>query len=262
MHPIVNIGVNAARAAGRIINQGLERLDKVTTNTKAPNDFVTNIDLKAEEVIIETIQKAYPDHGILAEESGVTNGHEYQWIIDPLDGTTNFVHGFPHFSISLAVKHEGRLEHAVVYDPVRDDLFVASRGQGARMNNQRIRVAEASNLEGALLGTGFPFKHKEQLPFYLETFSSLFPKVAGIRRAGSAALDLAYVAAGRLDGYWEIGLSEWDIAAGVLLVKEAGGFVGDFNGGETHLETGNIVAGNLKVFKNILQEIKPSLEHL
>ncbi len=263
MHPIVNIAVRAARRAGNLIANAVEQVDRLDITEKASNDFVTEVDRQAEEAIIGIIHEAYPNHGILGEEggeiAGKKEGVDYQWIIDPLDGTTNFLHGFPQFAVSIGVRHKGRLEHAVIYDPMRQELFTASRGGGAQLNDRRLRVTSCKGLEGALLGTGFPFKQQQHLDAYLATFKALFPMTAGIRRPGSAALDLAYVAAGRLDGFWEIGLSPWDMAAGTLLVQEAGGLVSDFSGGDNYLETGNVVAGNPKVFKAILQKIRPHL---
>lgn len=259
MHPLLNIAIRAARQAGNIIARAVDKLDRLTITTKSDNDFVSEIDHRAEQAIIETIHKAYPEHGILAEESGEHTGDEYLWIIDPLDGTTNFLHGFPQFAVSIAVQHKGRLEQAVVYDPMRQELFCASRGQGALLNDRRIRVSKRAGLEGALLGTGFPFKQQQLLDTYLDMFKALFPMTAGIRRPGSAALDLAYTAAGRLDGFWEIGLKPWDMAAGTLLIQEAGGLSGDFSGGSEHMQTGNIVAGNPRIFKAILQQIRPCL---
>ena len=257
MHPTLNIAVRAARSAGNVIIRNLDRLDSLAVHTKDRNDFVTEVDQKAEQEIIYTLRKAFPDHGILAEESGLREGDDYQWIIDPLDGTTNFLHGFPQFAVSIALRHKGRLEQGVVYDPLRQELFTATRGAGAMLNDRRIRVTKRKSLEGALLGTGFPFKAKQHLETYLDMFRALFPNTAGIRRPGSAALDLAYVASGRLDGFWEIGLNIWDMAAGVLLIQEAGGLSSDFLGGHSHLESGNLVAGNPKVFTDILKTIRP-----
>jgi len=257
MHPTLNIAVRAARSAGNVIIRNLGRLDSLAIHTKDRNDFVTEVDQKAEQEIIYTLRKAFPDHGILAEESGLREGDDYQWIIDPLDGTTNFLHGFPQFAVSIALRHKGRLEHGVVYDPLRQELFTASRGAGAMLNDRRIRVTKRKSLDGALLGTGFPFKAQQHLETYLDMFRALFPNTAGIRRPGSAALDLAYVATGRLDGFWEIGLNIWDMAAGVLLIQEAGGLSSDFLGGHSYLENGNLVAGNPKVFTDILKTIRP-----
>ena len=257
MHPTLNIAVRAARSAGNVIIRNLDRLDSLAIHTKDRNDFVTEVDQKAEQEIIYTLRKAFPDHGILAEESGLREGDDYQWIIDPLDGTTNFLHGFPQFAVSIALRHKGRLEHGVVYDPLRQELFTASRGAGAMLNDRRLRVTKRNSLDGALLGTGFPFKSQQHLETYLDMFRALFPNTAGIRRPGSAALDLAYVAAGRLDGFWEIGLNIWDMAAGVLLIQEAGGLSSDFLGGHSYLENGNLVAGSPKVFTDILKTIRP-----
>ncbi|HHJ18144.1 MAG TPA: inositol-1-monophosphatase [Gammaproteobacteria bacterium] len=260
MHPMLNIAVRAARNAGDIIIRHLNRIDKLTISSKDRNDFVSEVDREAENEIIAVIHKAYPDHGVLAEESGLHKGNdEYQWIIDPLDGTTNFLHGYPQFAVSIALKHKGKLEQAVIYDPMRQELFTASRGGGAFLDNRRIRVSSQNSLEGALLGTGFPYKDMRHLDAYMESFKALIVDAAGIRRPGSAALDLAYVAAGRFDGFWEIGLNVWDIAAGVLLVREAGGLVGDFEGGHDFLESGNIIAAAPKLFPAMLRRIHPHL---
>jgi len=257
MHPMLNIAVRAALGAGNVIIRNLGKLDTLTVHSKNRNDFVSEVDTQAEREIIHILRKAYPDHGILAEESGHHAGDDFQWIIDPLDGTTNFLHGFPQFAVSIALMHKGRLEQGVIYDPLRQELFTATRGAGARMNDRRIRVTDRKYLEGSLLGTGFPFKSQQHLDTYLDMFRALFPETAGIRRAGSAALDLAYVASGRLDGFWEIGLSIWDMAAGVLLIQEAGGLSGDFTGGHDFLKNGNLVAGNPKLFAEILKTIRP-----
>ena len=257
MHPTLNIAVRAARSAGNVIIRNLDRLDSLAVHTKDRNDFVSEVDQQAEQEIIYTLRKAFPGHGILAEESGLREGDDYQWIIDPLDGTTNYLHGFPQFAVSIALRHKGRLEQGVVYDPLRQELFTATRGAGAMMNDRRLRVTKRKSLEGALLGTGFPFKAQHHLETYLDMFRALFPYTAGIRRPGSAALDLAYVASGRLDGFWEIGLNTWDMAAGVLLIQEAGGLSSDFLGGHDYLESGNLVAGSPKVFTDILKTIRP-----
>ncbi len=259
MHPLLNIAVRAARSAGNVIVRSFDRVDHVQVMVKARNDFVSEVDRLAEREIISIIRKAYPDHGIIAEEGGNQPGNETVWIIDPLDGTTNFLHKFPQFAVSIGVRHKDRLQHAVVYDPLRQELFTASRGEGAQLNDRRMRVSQQKGLEGALLGTGFPFKKRHYLDCYLATFKALFQDTAGIRRPGSAALDLAYVAAGRLDGFWELSLAEWDMAAGALLIQEAGGIVTDFSGGNDFLATGNVVAGNLTVHKAILQTIQPLL---
>ena len=257
MHPMLNIAVRAALGAGNVIIRNLGKLDALTVHSKSRNDFVSEVDTQAEREIINILRRAYPDHGILAEESGHHDGDEFQWIIDPLDGTTNFLHGFPQFAVSIALRQKGRLEQGVIYDPLRQELFTATRGAGAQMNDRRIRVTNRKSLEGSLLGTGFPFKSQQHLDTYLAMFRALFPETAGIRRAGSAALDLAYVASGRLDGFWEIGLNIWDMAAGVLLIQEAGGLSGDFSGGHDFLENGNLVAGNPKLFAEILKTIHP-----
>lgn len=263
MHPLLNIAIAAARNASKHIIRLSDRIDTLQIIEKQHNDFASEVDQLAEREIISTIQKAYPDHAILAEESGKSN-HEsnYLWIIDPLDGTTNFLHGFPHYAISIAVQYKERTEHAVIYDPIRQELFTASRGAGAQLNSRRIRVSPRATLQGALLGTGFPFKHLEYLPTYLETFQTFTQQASGIRRAGAATLDLAYVAMGRLDGFWEIGLSPWDIAAGALLISEAGGLVSDFNGTENYLSNGNVVTGNPKIFKPMLQTVQPVMGHI
>ena len=257
MHPMLNIAIRAARSAGNVIIRNMGRLESLAVHVKDRNDFVTEVDRQAEKQIIGILRKAYPDHGILAEESGSHAGDDFQWIIDPLDGTTNFLHGFPQYAVSIALRHKGRLEQAVVYNPLSQELFTATRGAGANMNDRRIRVSNRKSLEGALLGTGFPFKAQHYLDTYLDMFRVLFPQSAGIRRAGSAALDLAFVAAGRLDGFWEIGLNTWDMAAGVLLIQEAGGLSSDFSGGHNYLKSGNLVSGNPKVFAEILKAIRP-----
>jgi len=261
MHPMLNIAVRAARSAGNVITRAFEQPDKIEIESKGTNDFVTNVDISAEQAIIETLQKSYPDHGIISEEYGVIEGKDkdFQWIIDPLDGTTNFVKGIPHFAISIALKVKGKLDQAVVYDPIRGELFTASRGKGAQLNGFRIRVKQSKDLNGAVLATGFPFKKKQHLDAYMNMFKSLFVKTADMRRAGSAALDLAYVAAGRVDGFFEIGLKPWDTAAGELLIIEAGGLVTDFTGGHNHSKSGNIVASSPRLLKEILKDIRPFL---
>ena len=263
MHPMLNIAIRAARSAGNIISRYADQVDMLTITEKSQNDFVSEVDKAAEQDIIQVIQKAFPNHGIIAEESGYHEGKEdYEWIIDPLDGTTNFLYGFPQFSISIALRHKGRLSQAVVYDPMRQELFTASRGQGARLNDRRIRVTARKDLRGALIGTGIPYKESQYGEFmdaYFEMMKAMIPGSAGIRRAGSAALDLAYVAAGRLDCFWEFDLNIWDMAAGVLLIEEAGGITSGVTGKPDHLETGHIVAGNPKILKSVLQTIKPHL---
>jgi myo-inositol-1(or 4)-monophosphatase len=261
-----HIALRAARKAGDIIARATEQLDLIEVESKGANDFVSEVDRASEKEIIYHLSKAYPDHGFLGEEGG-TSGNpesEYRWIIDPLDGTTNFLRGIPHFAVSIACEYQGKIEHAVVLDPIRREEFIASRGRGAQLNGRRIRVSKLASLEHALLGTGIPFRARqsEHMGAYTKSLETLASSSAGIRRAGAAALDLAYVAAGRLDAFWEIGLAPWDIAAGSLLVREAGGLVADFNGEATHMESGNIVCGNPKCFKAVLQVTRPALGHI
>ncbi|XQW84032.1 inositol-1-monophosphatase [Thalassotalea piscium] len=261
MHPMLNIAVRSARAAGNVIVRSFEQDDKIEVELKGTNDFVTNIDMMAEQIIIDSIKKSYPGHSIIGEECGLIEGKDsdYQWIIDPIDGTTNFVKGIPHFAVSIALKVKGKLDQAVIYDPIRGEVFTASRGKGAQLNGFRIRVKQSKELSGSILATGFPFKQKQHMNAYLEMFKTLFVKTADMRRAGSAALDLAYVAAGRVDGFFEIGLKPWDTAAGELLVIEAGGLVTDFTGGHNHASSGNIVASSSRLLKEILKDIRPHL---
>lgn len=257
MHAMLNVAAKAARQAGDIIARQMGRLDSIKVEIKQQNDFVTEVDKAAEEAIIEALQKAYPDHAILAEESGLHGDEnaEYQWIIDPLDGTTNYVHGFPQFAVSIALKKGNALEHACIYNPLSQEQFTASRGKGAFLNNRRIRVSHRNKLAGALLGTGFPIKQPQLMDSYIKTFHKLCLETAGIRRAGAATLDLAYVACGRLDGFWEMGLKPWDMAAGALLVREAGGFVTDFDGGEDFMKSGDIIAAPPKLTAALIQAI-------
>ncbi|MDH5377218.1 MAG: inositol monophosphatase [Gammaproteobacteria bacterium] len=256
MHPLVNIGVRAARSAGTIIVRALNQLDSLKVTEKSQNDYVTEVDKRAEAEIIKTIHRAYPNHSIMAEEGGLKKREdEYVWIIDPLDGTTNFLRGIPQFSISIAVQHKGELTAAVIYDPLKDELFTAAKGSGAQLNDRRIRVGTRKDLRGALLGTGFPYRDDQSVADYLPTLQALIPGTAGVRRIGSAALDLAYVAAGRFDGFWEYGLNSWDMAAGVLLVREAGGVATDAKGGDELFETGDVIAGNIDVHREMLSRI-------
>ncbi|OUS26535.1 inositol monophosphatase [Thalassotalea sp. 42_200_T64] len=261
MHPMLNIAIRAARSAGSVISRAFENTDKITVESKGSNDFVTNIDLEAEQIIIDTLLKSYPEHSIVSEERGVIEGKnpDYQWIIDPLDGTSNFVKGIPHFAVSIALKVKGKLDQAVIYDPIRGELFTASRGNGAQLNSLRVRVQAHKEIAGTILATGFPYKQKSSTDAYLEMFKALFLKAADIRRAGCASLDLAYVAAGRVDGFWELGLKPWDTAAGELMVIEAGGLVTDLMGGHNHSKSGNIVAGSPRLLKEILTDIRPHL---
>jgi myo-inositol-1(or 4)-monophosphatase len=257
MHPMLNIAVKAARRAGQIINRASMDVAALKVSTKQQNDFVTEVDKAAEAAIIDILLDAYPKHAILAEESGNTGteGSEYQWIIDPLDGTTNFIHGFPQYAVSIALAHRSVVSHAVVYDPGRNELFTASKGSGAFLNEKRIRVSKRAKLDEALIGTGFPYRSFERIDTYLAIFKEMTRRAAGVRRPGAASLDLAYVAAGRLDGFWEFGLSPWDIAGGSLLISEAGGLIGDLTGEPGYLASGDVVAGTPKVFAQILQLI-------
>jgi myo-inositol-1(or 4)-monophosphatase len=260
MHPLVNIAVKAARQAGQLIMQYRDRIDKVTITEKAKNDFVTDVDQQSEAIIIDIIHKAYPDHCILAEESGTTTGKDaLTWIIDPLDGTRNYVHGFPQFCVSIAIREHDKLQHAVIYDPVLDELYIASRGCGARLNNRRIRVSQREELGTCLIATGFPFRQNSPLQAYLRGLEAVLTKTGGIRRAGSAALDLAYVAAGRLDGFWEFGLNTWDVAAGALLIVEAGGIVRDIDGSDNYLDSGNIITANPKILVALQAAVQQSV---
>jgi myo-inositol-1(or 4)-monophosphatase len=261
MHPMLNIAGRAARRSGNVISRAFEQLDKVEIEQKGTNDFVTNVDVSAEQAIIETLRKSYPDHTIIGEECGVLTGKDdaYQWIIDPLNGTTNFVKGIPHFAVSIALKVKGKLDQAVIFDPIRGELFSASRGKGAQLNGFRIRVKQHKELTGAILATGFPFKTKQHTKPYLKMFETLFMKTSDMRRAGSSALDLAYVAAGRVDGFFEICLKPWETTAGELLVIEAGGLVTDFVGDHNHTVSGNTVASSARLLKEILKDIRPHL---
>ena len=265
MQPMLNMALRAARAAGEIIAQSAEKVDLVDVESKGLNDYVTKVDRAAEKAILNVLQKTYPDHGFLGEESGLTPGRkegaDWLWIIDPLDGTTNFIHGFPQFAVSIAVQYKGVTEHGVVLDPIKREEFTGSRGRGAAMNGRRLRVTARKSLEGGLIGTGFPFRPDQHanMDNYLGMFSDVAKQTAGIRRAGAASLDLAYVAAGRLDGFFEFGLQPWDVAAGDLLIREAGGLVSDFTGGHQYLTSGNVVAGNPKLLKSLLTTLAPHL---
>jgi myo-inositol-1(or 4)-monophosphatase len=260
MHPLLNIAVGAARRAGDVIVRSLDRVGALTVSEKGRNDFVTEVDRAAEQVLIAAIRKAYPSHGFLAEESGAQAGDDYTWVIDPLDGTTNFLHGFPQFAVSIACRHRGRAEIAVVFDPTRGELFTAERGAGTQLDGRRLRVSQRTGLEGALVGTGFPYReNRKWLAPYLGMLERVMNTTAGVRRPGAASLDLAYVAAGRLDAFWEIGLSPWDTAAGNLLITEAGGRVGDFTGGE-YRDGGHLLAGTPRVFAALAEMFAPLLD--
>ena len=258
MHPMLNTAVKAARRAGSIINRAT--LDgSFEVQTKRANDFVTEIDKSAEAAIIGIVRQAYPEHAILAEESGENSGgakNEYTWVIDPLDGTTNFIHGFPQFCVSIGIRYRGQIVHAVIYDPVKNELFTGSKGRGAFLNDRRVRVTRCAHLRDGLIGTGFPFKELSRIDLYMRQMRTLMTGCSGVRRAGAAALDLAYVACGRLDGFWEMGLSKWDMAAGSLLIKEAGGLVGGLTGEDDWYESGDIVAGTPKVFAQLVTALK------
>jgi myo-inositol-1(or 4)-monophosphatase len=260
MHPLLNIAVGAARRAGEVIVRSLDRVGALAVSEKGRNDFVSEVDRAAEQVLIAAIRKAYPAHGFLAEESGTQAGDDYTWVIDPLDGTTNFLHGFPQFAVSVACRHRGRAEVAVVLDPMRAELFTAERGAGAQLDGRRVRVSQRAGLDGALVGTGFPYReNKKWMKPYLAMLERVMDATAGVRRPGSASLDLAYVAAGRLDGFWEVGLSPWDTAAGNLLITEAGGRVGNFTGGE-YRDGGHLLAGTPRVFAALTELFAPLLD--
>ncbi len=261
MQAMANIALRAARQAGQGMLRAMDRLDVLRVETKAQNDFVSEVDREAEAVIIDALHRAYPDHGIRGEESGqVFDAGEYNWIIDPLDGTLNYIQGIPHFSISIAAMKGNQFEHGVIVDPLRNEEFVASRGSGAQLNGKRIRVSNHTRLEEAVLSTGIPpGSVAEQLDPYMAALTTFTGRARAMRRLGSAALDLAYVAAGRVDGFFEPGLSQWDIAAGVVIVREAGGFVGDFTGGDGFFESGDIVAANPKLFRSMIQTLRPHL---
>lgn len=260
LHPMLNIAIKAARAAGAIINRAALDIEILKVASKGPNDFVSDVDRAAEQAIIDILLEAYPGHAILAEESGRERGakhSEYLWIIDPLDGTTNFLHGFPVYAISIALAHRGIVQQAVVYDPTRNDLFIASRGRGAFLNDRRLRVSRRTRLADSLVGTGFPFRKGDNFQRYVKMFEEVMHSCAGLRRPGAAALDLCYVAAGYYDGFFEMGLSPWDAAAGSLMITEAGGLVGNFTGDADFLYQREVVAGNPKVYGQLVQILQP-----
>jgi myo-inositol-1(or 4)-monophosphatase len=260
MQALLNTAVKAARKGGDTALRYLNRVGDIEVRSKARNEFVTQVDHAAEAAIIDSIRERYPHHGFLAEESGTHPGDEFVWIVDPLDGTTNFVHGFPVFSVSIALRVRDQLEVGVVYDPCRQELFTAMRGGGAQVDGRRIRVSSWPGLEGSLIGTGFPYRSNvEWLPKYMRMLQDVMEHSAGVRRPGSAALDLCYVAAGRLDGFWEFGLNIWDIAAGTLMIREAGGMVASLTPGKDPLDTGNVVAGSPKVHEALLKLLAPHL---
>jgi len=254
MHPLANIAAMAARKGGDMLLRQLNQLDRIKVETKGRNDFVSEADRQAEAVIVDTILHHHPDHAILAEEGGARGESDHVWIIDPLDGTTNFLHGFPVFCVSIGLRIRGRLEHGVIYDPLRQEMFTASRGEGAQLDGRRIRVSNRRQLADALIGTGFPYRRGTAgLDPYMALLKDVIRNAAGVRRPGAAALDLAYVAAGRLDGFWETGLKPWDLAAGALLIREAGGIISGLDGSEDFLETGHVLAGSPKIYAALAQ---------
>lgn len=260
-HPFVNTATEAAVSAGKLIIRHFDRLDLVKIEEKSKQDFVSEVDHAAEEIIIKAIKTAYPNHGILAEESGQQNPHsDHQWIIDPIDGTFNFIHGIPHFCISIALSIKGKVEHGVIFDPIRQEIYTATRGRGAYLNNKRIRVSPQRLLADSVIATNIPHGNDpRRYQDYLNVFAACMPACARMRHAGSAALDLAYIAAGRLDGYWAHGLRAWDIAAGALLVFEAGGLLCDFSGSEKYMDNGNIMAATPKILKGLMQTLAPMI---
>ncbi|WP_096086793.1 inositol monophosphatase family protein [Agaribacterium haliotis] len=266
MEPMLNVALKAARKAGEVLEHAFERVDLIEIEEKGRNDFVSEVDRASEKEVIYHLKKAYPDHKFVGEESGVSGNKdsEFEWIIDPLDGTTNFLHAIPHFAVSIACRYKGQIEHAVVLDPIKREEFTASRGRGATLNGRRIRVSNRQGLDGALIGTGVPFNGYalEHIDAYSECMKEVAGKTAGIRRPGSAALDLAYVAAGRFDGFWEMNLQDWDIAGGLLLAKEAGAMVSDFKGGNSMLGSGNVVCATPKLFKPLLQIVGRHMGHI
>ena len=265
MHALLNVAVMAARRAGAVLGRNFNKRDKLTVEMKGRNDFVSSADLAAEKAIIDVIHKHYPDHAILAEESGASGESDHVWIIDPLDGTTNYLHGFPVFAVSIGLQINGRLEHAVVYDPMCEELFTASRGEGAQLDGHKIRVSGNKDLDRALIGTGFPYRQSDdELEPYLAMLGRVVKNVAGVRRPGAAALDLCHVACGRFDAFWETGLQPWDMAAGTLIIREAGGIISALDGGENHMETGHVLTGSPRIYKALAKlcakEIKAVLK--
>lgn len=263
MHPLLNVAVMSARRAGSTLIKKMVNLEKLRIEQKGHNDYVSDADRAAEKAVIDCILKHYPDHAILAEESGAQGESDTVWIIDPLDGTTNYLHGFPVFAVSIGVQINGRMEHGVVYDPLRQELFTASRGQGAHLEGRRIRVSGQEQLERALVGTGFPFRQADkEIQPYLDMLGKVVRNTSGVRRPGAAALDLAYVAAGRLDAFWETGLAPWDIAAGSLLIREAGGMVTGLDGSETFMESGHILTGTPRIYRELAKLCGPEIKKL
>jgi myo-inositol-1(or 4)-monophosphatase len=263
MQALLNVAVMAARRGGDTLIRNLNKLDKIKIELKGRNDFVSDVDRAAERAVIDTIRKHYPDHAILAEESGAQGESDFLWVIDPLDGTTNYLHGFPVFAVSVGLMQNGRLEHGCVYDPLRQELFTASRGQGAELDGHKIRVSGCKSLDRALLGTGLPFRDSGfALEPYLNMLTKAIRETAGVRRAGAAALDLCYVGAGRLDAFWETGLSKWDLAAGALIIREAGGIVSGLDGSEDFLDTGHVLTGTPKIYSAVAKLFAPDIRQL
>jgi len=263
MHPMLNTAIKAARKAGSVIQRGARDLDRLTVTSKGPKDFVSEVDRAAEATIVETLLDAYPDHGILAEEGTVNakvKNPDHIWIIDPLDGTTNFLHGFPQYCVSIALQHKGVITQGVIYDPNRNDLFTSTRGAGAYLNDRRLRVSRRIKMDESLIATGFPFRDGSMVEAYLNMMREMIHKTAGIRRAGAAALDLAHVAAGWYEGFWEVGLNPWDMAAGSLLVTEAGGLVTDIHGEDGFLYGGHIIAAAPKILPQMMQALSPHMK--
>jgi myo-inositol-1(or 4)-monophosphatase len=254
-HPVLNVAIEAAHAAGNIMRRQMQHVDAIPVERKARHDYVSDVDKACEAEIVRHIKRYYPDHAFLCEESGKSGEDDHVWVIDPLDGTSNYLHGIPHFAVSIAQQVRGKTLHAVVYDPIREELFTASKGSGAFQNNKRIRVSARNGLEGAVLATAFPFRNRENLQAYARVFQAVFSKVEDFRRAGTASLDLAWVAAGRMDGYFEVGIKPWDVAAGALIVREAGGVVMDFDGEDAVEESGSIIAAPYKVMTSLRQLI-------
>lgn len=261
MHAMLNVAVMAARRGGDILIRNLNKLEKLNVEKKGRNDFVSDADLAAEKAVIETILKHHPEHAILAEESGQRGESDTVWIIDPLDGTTNFLHGFPVFCVSVAVAHKGRLEHGVVYDPLRQEMFTASRGQGAQLEGHKIRVSGRVDLQRALIGTGFPYRDSnEAFEPYINMLVKAMEHTTGVRRTGAAALDLCYVAAGRLDAFWETGLKPWDLAAGTLIIRESGGLISGLDGSEDFMDSGHVLCGSSKIYAGLARLFAPDIK--
>lgn len=253
MHPLINIATKAARNASKIILRATDRLDTIQISEKNRNEFVTDIDLQAEQEIIKTIRESYPNHAILGEETGIDGKDDHTWIIDPIDGTTNFIHGNPNFCISIGIKYKNRIEHGLIYDPLRQELFTATHGEGAFLNERRIRVSKKTQLHGSTIAAGFSNKKRNHIASYLKMLAAIMPQSARVRLTGSAALDLAYTACGRIDGSWGINFAQWDIAAGTLIVKEAGGIVTDLDGNSDYISSGDVISGNPNINKILLE---------